>query len=33
MTADESLEAAFKGSLADLIAAFGGSIGVPNLAP
>jgi len=33
MTAEESLEAAFKGSLADLIAAFGNGIGVPNLAP
>jgi hypothetical protein len=33
MTAEESLEAAFKGSLADLIAAFGGAIGVPDLKP
>ncbi len=33
MTAEESLEAAFNGSLANLIAAFGGAIGVPNLKP
>jgi hypothetical protein len=33
MTVEASLEAAFKGSLADLIAAFGGTIGVPKLQP
>lgn len=33
MTAEESLEAAFKGSLTDLIAAFGSTLGVPNLRP
>ncbi len=33
MTTEESLQEAFKGSLADLIAAFGQSIGVPNLKP
>jgi hypothetical protein len=33
MTAEESLEAAFNGSLANLIAAFGGAIGVPQLRP
>lgn len=33
MTPEESLEAAFQGSLADLIAAFGGAIGVPDLRP
>lgn len=33
MTAEESLEAAFKGSLAELIAAFGTAIGVPGLEP
>jgi hypothetical protein len=33
MTAEESLQQAFKGSLAELIGAFGRSIGVPNLKP
>jgi hypothetical protein len=33
MTVEASLEAAFRGSLADLIAAFGGTIGVPKLQP
>ena len=33
MTAEESLEAAFKGSLTNLIAAFGSTLGVPNLQP
>lgn len=33
LSAEESLEAAFNGSLANLIAAFGGAIGVPNLKP
>jgi len=33
MTAEESLQAAFKGSIDDLVAAFGGAIGVPGLKP
>jgi hypothetical protein len=33
MTPEESLEAAYQGSLADLIAAFGQSLGVPQLKP
>jgi hypothetical protein len=33
MTAEESLHAAFRGSLDDLVAAFGGTIGVPGLKP
>ncbi len=33
MTPEESLEAAYQGSLADLIAAFGQSLGVPHLKP
>jgi hypothetical protein len=33
MTAEESLEAAFKGTPADLVAAFGAAIGVPGLQP
>jgi hypothetical protein len=33
MGAEESLKAAFKGSLAELIAAFGASVGVPDLKP
>jgi len=33
MTAEESLEAAFQGTLADLVAAFGGAVGVPSLQP
>jgi len=33
MTAEESLQAAFQGSIDDLVAAFGGAIGVPGLKP
>jgi len=33
MTAEESLQAAFKGSIDDLVAAFGGAIGVAGLKP
>lgn len=32
-TAEESLQASYKGSINDLIAAFGASIGIPNLKP
>jgi len=32
-TAEESLQATFKGSINDLVAAFGTSIGIPNLKP
>jgi len=33
MTAEESLQAAFQGSIDDLVAAFGGAIGLPGLKP
>ena len=33
MTAEESLRASFQGSIADLVAAFGQTIGVPALKP
>ncbi len=33
MTAEESLQASYKGSISDLVAAFGVSIGIPNLKP